>query len=654
MRRTKTNRGGAARATAKVAPANAKTEQPVKQVENTEVSAVVSPPGADPEETDQLTPPGAVPEVCGPLGWDTAMVQTAGESSYTTMSDGWEIHMESFVPEAPRAVLLFAHGFAESTHTVGVRRLAHACKTRRIVLETFDAHAHGLSLKKNGVLLPEEHRTMIDDMHLTMPLHVAEVAAVVAQKHKLPLILMGHGIGATSAMLATRSVIQVCKDNKLPFVCAIYVAPAVVEQPTCCSCWYQMMCGTCCTCCWCPRGRLLDEDGYNPNHILGPDRNPSHLNNCFLMSRMMQAPEDGGMMTVDSWGAINHSGEKLSVADVHTKFFLCEDDEVISVALQQQLHAIVAPGSRKIEYEVLRKVKHNCMNADPNSLKVIATIMKYVEAKLLTALASRLVKHHMKKEEKVFGAESNKLGKKGFEWGSSSSISKLTAASKLKAAEAEAAAQAKAAKEATDRANANEAAKFKLAERAAKAEAEPPRREKPALKIQTDSKVIQQQGLNTTEAAAVAQYPEGATDGKDAARNGCSFKRPTECILDEEKEVYNAGVLDSDTMYCHHLNSAGQHIVLNGLPSSDARHCCGVIYTNMGWSGKTYSCKEQTRPKGDGEATGHDACTVTRCPFLAEGRGCPYMPLNTLESIRNSRSTSPAPSPFLPGKIPLV
>merc|ERR1719424_1595576 len=172
------------------------------------------------------------------------------------------------------------------------------------------------------------------------------------------------------------------------------------------------------------------------------------------MSRMMQAPEDGGMMTVDSWGAINHSGEKLSVADVHTKFFLCEDDEVISVALQQQLHAIVAPGSRKIECEVLRKVKHNCMNADPNSLKVVATIMKYVEAKLLTALASRLVKHHMKKEEKVFGAESNKIGKKGFEWGSSSSISKLTAASKLKAAEAEAAAQAKAAKEATDRANA--------------------------------------------------------------------------------------------------------------------------------------------------------------------------------------------------------
>ena len=75
---------------------------------------------------------------------------------------------------------------------------------------------------------------------------------------------------------------------------------------------------------------------------------------------------------------------------------------------------------------------------------------------------------------------------------------------------------------------------------------------------------------------------EGAMYGKEKAENGCGFVRTEATAKEEEKAIYNCGTFSADTMYCHHLNSEGKHLVLNGLPSSDARHCCGVIYFSVG------------------------------------------------------------------------
>ena len=75
-----------------------------------------------------------------------------GVDAWHRMPDGWRLHSETWTPPTgrPKAALLFTHGWNESTLSLGVRRLAHACTSRGIVLVAYDVHAHGLSLEKNG------------------------------------------------------------------------------------------------------------------------------------------------------------------------------------------------------------------------------------------------------------------------------------------------------------------------------------------------------------------------------------------------------------------------------------------------------------------------------------------------------------------------
>lgn len=77
-----------------------------------------------------------------------------GASSFHTMSDGWRLHLESWAPPNPTAVIFHVHGLAESTHTLGVRRLAKMCLERNIALEAYELHAHGLSLQKGPKEIP--------------------------------------------------------------------------------------------------------------------------------------------------------------------------------------------------------------------------------------------------------------------------------------------------------------------------------------------------------------------------------------------------------------------------------------------------------------------------------------------------------------------
>lgn len=78
----------------------------------------------------------------------------------------------------------------------------------------------------------------------------------------------------------------------------------------------------------------------------------------------------------------------------------------------------------------------------------------------------------------------------------------------------------------------------------------------------------------------------------------------------------------------------GNHCVLNGIPSENARHCCGVIYVKIGFSGKSLYCSYQRRAKKlSAPDAGHDKCNAATCPFVAEGKDCPYMPLNCEECV---------------------
>ena len=96
----------------------------------------------------------------------------------------------------------------------------------------------------------------------------------------------------------------------------------------------------------------------------------------------------------------------------------------------------------------------------------------------------------------------------------------------------------------------------------------------------------------------------------------CNNIRSHNSILNEEKKLYNATIFSADTLYCHHLDKNGNHIVLHNLPTSSANNCKGVIYVRLGLAGRIFQCGKQ---RG-----GHDICTKERCPFIRDGKTCPF------------------------------
>lgn len=102
----------------------------------------------------------------------------------------------------------------------------------------------------------------------------------------------------------------------------------------------------------------------------------------------------------------------------------------------------------------------------------------------------------------------------------------------------------------------------------------------------------------------------------------CGFERNNKSLpnLEKEKKLYNSSLLNADTQYCHHLNSKGEHIVLNNLPLSEANKCPGIMYLKFGWSGKYFKCCERR----NGKNHGHDPCTKEKCPYLRDDIECPY------------------------------
>ena len=102
-------------------------------------------------------------------------------------------------------------------------------------------------------------------------------------------------------------------------------------------------------------------------------------------------------------------------------------------------------------------------------------------------------------------------------------------------------------------------------------------------------------------------------------KNTCGLERNENVAVESEKMCYNCGTFTADTMYCHHLDKHGRHIVLNQLPLSASNQCKGVIYANFSIFGTSLACGPR-RSSND-----HDECTVERCPYLAKGKSCPFM-----------------------------
>jgi len=80
-------------------------------------------------------------------------------------------------------------------------------------------------------------------------------------------------------------------------------------------------------------------------------------------------------------------------------------------------------------------------------------------------------------------------------------------------------------------------------------------------------------------------------------------------------EIYGKKAFSADTMWCHHLNKEGKHIVLNNLSREEANHCCGVHYSKI-------TKLECGKARKDGAH--HNACTAAKCPFIRDGVPCPY------------------------------
>ena len=101
----------------------------------------------------------------------------------------------------------------------------------------------------------------------------------------------------------------------------------------------------------------------------------------------------------------------------------------------------------------------------------------------------------------------------------------------------------------------------------------------------------------------------------------CSFNRPSDTVDEREKSLYSVKITGADTLHCHHLNLDGKHCVLNGIPSESARKCQGILYVSFGWNGGELICNKEKELF----PSYHTPCSKEKCPFLYEGKSCPYM-----------------------------
>jgi len=140
-----------------------------------------------------------------------------------TPDDEW-LHLEHFVPPgAPRAVIVFTHGF--SSYGAPFRHVAQALVEAGCAVTLYDARGHGHSTGQRGYV-----RDFAD--------YVDDLARVVARAREpfpgVPLVLMGHSQGG--AITLDYLLTGVSEERPRP-ICAVVVTPMleiIVPIP-----WYK-------------------------------------------------------------------------------------------------------------------------------------------------------------------------------------------------------------------------------------------------------------------------------------------------------------------------------------------------------------------------------------------------------------------------------
>ena len=312
------------------------------------------------------------------------MEASDGVHDFVTMKDGWKIHRETWKPSGPaKAVLLFQHGDAESTRTIGVRRFAHSCLKRGIIFVAYDNNGHGESLEKNGaLLLPKAFRGQSIEPSGKKSDHMVEIADAVVKEYKLPLIIAGHSGGGVATCCATDKVIAVCKENGVEFVTGLYLSPGLgpgaFPMPCglpCCRLCILPTCWVCCCCNCCGQPVLaMGTDGENPGGAIGEVNALMYLNLKTFFANAGPWPQGGGHV----------ADAAANMKDLASGLLLYGTKDMSFVVTNAPKLGELVPN---LKVEAKEGLTHHYLNmnkipGDPTSCETIEYIVGFAETKL--------------------------------------------------------------------------------------------------------------------------------------------------------------------------------------------------------------------------------------------------------------------------------
>ena len=300
-----------------------------------------------------------------------------GVAAFHDMADGWKLHSETWAPPSPIAVLLFSHGWLESTRSLGVRRLAHACQSRGFVLVAFDTHGHGLSLEKAGVKMPEEKRGCIENIDVC-GMHLAEMTSVVVKEHRLPLVVMAHSLSASALVFSTRKVAEAAKAAGGQVAGAVYLAPPPpgLAPPCCLDCCFASFLPALCGRCVCAAPEDISP-GLNPDLVLGENRNATKLYASNLIPTMCLGPHGSGGTRARSDVGYTELRE-LRNAGVPGRIFAGSKDTTTVSAARL---ANFAKGPQTLSTQTIDGAIHDMLSTDPQASANIQQIFVWIDAR---------------------------------------------------------------------------------------------------------------------------------------------------------------------------------------------------------------------------------------------------------------------------------
>jgi len=278
-----------------------------------------------------------------------------GEAAVLTMSDGFQIHAQTWRAETPIGVALFLHGWTDMIDSLAVRRLAAGLLAKQVTLVAYDHDMHGKSVG----IWPGCCRGNIYDLRVGS-LHCVDVARIVITEHKLPFVLMGHSLGGGTAMLATERIAKVCKEQGETFKGAVFMAPGNESYDSdayrwcCCPCnWAKSKC-----CCYaCPEDSFQELNGVPGEANLAPT--------CSWLppTYMFRLPEHFGGFAGPAWWSQHNAGVPYTI-------MVGSDDEVCDVPSQQKMHEAAPYG----KCHVLEDVDHEPFHTEnwPEMVKMHA------------------------------------------------------------------------------------------------------------------------------------------------------------------------------------------------------------------------------------------------------------------------------------------